>query len=431
MRLFSILFLLCFIGYSQNGLLMPEHKKSYVISFQHLSNLIVLKIKLNDIPMNFILDSGVSTSVLFSLEAVDSVKLKNVETVSLKGLGQEEAVAAYLSKDNIIEIGKYKDENHPMYILLDDSINLSSKLGIPINGVIGYSFFQNYLVNINYVNHKIKLYNTNFFKEKRLKKYDKNALKFFADKPFLLTDLSINNQLKQGLMLLDTGNSDGFWHFDNTSINTENCINDYLGRGFSGDIYGSRCRFEQLQINDYFIKKPLVVKPDSLSLKNVILNKNRIGSLGGEYLKRFHVVFDYQNKQVYFKKNKNFKNKFDYNMSGITVIQNGKELLQTSVSGINNVLIAKDYNVAKAAAAFDFKYVPVFEILHVSEDSEAFKKGIRPNDKLISINGIKVYNLTIQKINDLLKTGDGKKLTLEVISNKRVLNTKIILKKII
>ena len=48
-------------------------------------------------------------------------------------------------------------------------------------------------------------------------------------------------------------------------------------------------------------------------------NKNlgdRNGSVGGEVLKRFNMVFDYPNNKLHLK-NANFKNPFQYNLAGI------------------------------------------------------------------------------------------------------------------
>ena len=58
---------------------------------------------------------------------------------------------------------------------------------------------------------------------------------------------------------------------------------------------------------------------------------DRIGSVGGEILKRFTVVFDYQNEQMYLKKNKDFNAPFNYNKSGIKIQHNGLQWVQETV----------------------------------------------------------------------------------------------------
>jgi hypothetical protein len=40
--------------------------------------------------------------------------------------------------------------NHLLYIIVDQNFNISSHVGIPVNGIIGSSVFNNNLFEINY-----------------------------------------------------------------------------------------------------------------------------------------------------------------------------------------------------------------------------------------------------------------------------------------
>jgi uncharacterized protein YqiB (DUF1249 family) len=44
--------------------------------------------------------------------------------------------------------------------------------------------------------------------------------------------------------------------------------------------------------------------PDEFSIQHVNLVEDRKGSVGGEIMRRFTVVFDYPNQKLYLKKNK-------------------------------------------------------------------------------------------------------------------------------
>ena len=49
-------------------------------------------------------------------------------------------------------------------------------------------------------------------------------------------------------------------------------------------------------MNVFEFKNPIVAFPDSSSIKNVKMVSGRLGSVGGEILRRFILVFDYQNQ---------------------------------------------------------------------------------------------------------------------------------------
>lgn len=53
---------------------------------------------------------------------------------------------------------------------------------------------------------------------------------------------------------------------------------------------------------DFEFKNPIVSFPDSSSIKNVKMVVDRIGSVGGEVLKRFTIILDYADRKMYLKK---------------------------------------------------------------------------------------------------------------------------------
>lgn len=57
--------------------------------------------------------------------------------------------------------------------------------------------------------------------------------------------------------------------------------------------------------------------PDMETFNSIKRLGNRNGSVGGEILKRFNIVFDFRNKIMTIRKNGNFNIYFKYNLSGI------------------------------------------------------------------------------------------------------------------
>ena len=83
--LISILFLgVPFVSLAQSEFKFNKGFKKQTVSFKLLSNLIVFPMEVNGKELNFILDSGVGRTILFNLNARDSVQLKNTKTIKLQ-----------------------------------------------------------------------------------------------------------------------------------------------------------------------------------------------------------------------------------------------------------------------------------------------------------------------------------------------------------
>ena len=89
-------------SFSQEGFQLETDKKKVTIPFQLINNLIFIPINVNGVELNFLLDTGVEETILLSLEDKESLELKNVEKIKLRGLGSEEAIEGLKSKNNTL-----------------------------------------------------------------------------------------------------------------------------------------------------------------------------------------------------------------------------------------------------------------------------------------------------------------------------------------
>ena len=133
--------------FAQRGFQFEKDRNKISVPLQLINNLVFVPIKVNGVELNFLLDTGVAETILFSLEDKKEVRFFNAEKVLLRGLGSQEAVEGLKSTNNILEFNSMKYSNHMLYIILDPEFNLSSHVGIPVNGIIGYHFFRNNLLN--------------------------------------------------------------------------------------------------------------------------------------------------------------------------------------------------------------------------------------------------------------------------------------------
>jgi hypothetical protein len=434
MKKYIVLFLalfLCFSLKAQGDFAIQNKSKKVTIPFKMINNLIFIPIKVNGIELNFLLDSGVEETILFSMEERKEVSFNNVVKVKLRGLGSEEEVEGLKSTSNVLETHGLKSNNHLVYIILDQNFNLSSQIGIPVNGIIGYKFFKNNLVEINYQKKKVIVHlNTEEIRKKITKKFQSIPITIERSKPYINTTAIVDTVSLPAKLLIDIGNSDAFWIFKNDKIKLpDKNFPDFLGKGFSGDIEGHRAKIEKISIENFHFKKPIVSFPDSASVRNVKMVPGRIGSVGGEVLKRFTVILDYADEKLYLKKNSKFSDPFTYNKSGITVQHNGLQWVQETVH-LETVQVKTSLDEAGYSPSnkdnFKYKFMlkPIYEIVNIRKFSAAEKCGLKKGDIIVSINGIRPYKYSLEQINHLLKSGDDIWINMEVERNSLLLKFK-------
>jgi len=420
---------------AQNAFHIETEKDKIVIPFKLINNLIFIPIKVNGIELNFLLDTGVEETILLSLEEKTEVRFFNVAKVKFKGLGSNEAIEGLKSSGNVLDLNGFVDKNHELYIVLDENFNFSAHIGIPVNGIIGYHFFKNHLVEINYDKKKIIVYrNTDQIVKKINKKYDEIPMTIEKNKPYIQSDIILNQAEIPAKLLVDIGNSDAIWLFEDKSKNIQvpaKNFTDYLGKGFSGEIHGKRSRIMTAKLGNYQFKNPIVAFPDSVSIRSVNMVKDRAGSIGGEMTRRFTMIFDYPGKKIFLKKSKYYNEAFHYNMSGIELQNEGLQWVQETVA-LQTQKINSGNTFDSSGNKNDFKYKfslkPVYIISSIRENSAAEVCGLKKGDTISKINGTLAYHFSLSEINELLKSEEGKWVNLLVIRNGTEMKFKFQLK---
>lgn len=435
--LFSLIFSIVVVA--QEGFKFePADRKKITIPFRLINNLIIIPVSVNGAKLNFLLDTGVDETILFSLDDKDEVSLFNVEKIKLKGLGSNEAIEGLKSSHNKVSFPGFTDSNHDIYIVLDQNFNFSSSIGIPVNGIIGYQFFKDNIVEVNYDRRKIIIYNDNKKNRKAISgRFAAFDISIEDNKPYTPAEVTITENAFPAKLLIDTGNTDAIWLFSEQSdlirVPDKN-FEDFLGRGLSGDIEGRRARISKCIFNQYEFDKTLVAFPDPSSMKHISMVENRLGSVGGEILKRFDIVFDYKNSKIFLRKGSSFDLPFNYNMSGLEIHHEGMTWIKEEVQlhPVQKVAVY-EANSEKTDDGFTYKFElkPVFAISNVRKDSPADLCGLKKGDVLVSVNGRPCYRLSLQDINAILKSEEGKLIELEIERNSVIMKFSFRLKSII
>lgn len=441
LKLFCVsILLLVQVALGQEGFQFETKKNKISIPFKFINNLIIINIKVNDVPLNFLLDTGVEQSILFSLDETDQISFAQMESVKIKGFGKKEAFDGYKSTLNEIKIKDFVDKNHTLYLVLDQNINISSDVGVPVNGIIGYHFFKNNLVKIDFENNRIIIYKNSEVQLATVEKsFSKVPLQFHNGKPYLNSSIKFENVTDEftAKLLIDTGNTDAVWLFKekNNQIKIpQTNVEDYLGRGFSGDVFGFRGRVPEFSINEFSISQPIIAFPNANETTEIDAVENRSGSIGSEIIKRFTVYFHYKSQLMYLKKNHNFNNEFNFNMSGIDLHHQGLQWVKESYDerpAISNVQLSGHGDVLANSLKYKFELKPIYVITNIRKNSPADLAGLKKDDIIVKINKKVGYNYSLEDINHLLKSQEGKTIEFTIDRNGKIITTKFQLKKVL
>jgi len=424
--IFSVILLFVWTkAFSQGSFKFANASERQSISFKLLNNLIVFPIEVNGRPLNFILDSGVGATLLFNLNSKDSVLLHNMAKIKLQGLGSEESVEAILSKGNLFTFGNIRGFNQSLYLIMDDSFDLSSRLGITVHGIIGYEILKDFVVDINYGTKRINFYNPDNYRHKVCKKCETYDLELFKLKPYVNVGVKIDSGSTEIIpvkLLIDSGGSDALWLFENSHPNIlapKKYFNDFLGEGLSGSVHGKRTFINSLVIGKFEFKNPTVSFPDESSIYYARQFEERNGSLGATVLKRFNVIFDYKNKKITLKKGSYFKEPFRYNMSGIELVYNGKQLIREQNFTSSRLTDGKTNDKNTVILDYNYKYTfkPSYKIHHLRADSPAYNAGLLEGDIVIKINGKFTHEMELDEIIEKFYQKENTKISLVVERN--------------
>ncbi|WP_408049295.1 retropepsin-like aspartic protease [Tenacibaculum halocynthiae] len=419
------LLILCTINIqSQSKFQFLKGSKKQVVKFELFNNLIVFPLEVNGVKLSFILDTGVNKTILFNLNKTDSLTLNNTKKVFIRGLGVGDPVEAILSRNNNFRVNNILGTSQDIYVVVDDTFKLSSKMGVTIHGVIGYDLLKDVIVKINYSSKKLYFYKPEKYKEPKCRSCEKLDLEFYRNKPYINVSIKIDSAGNNipVKMLIDSGGSDALWLFEGSKEEIkvpEKFFVDILGEGLSGTIYGKRSRVPKLEIGKYVIEEPTVSFLDSVASTNARNFKKRDGSIGGNILKRFKVWIDYPNKKIILKKSSSLKKGFYYNMSGLQIIYNGEELVKVKQKERLNTpqSIEKkgfENKVISLVTSYRYRFKSSYKIDKVVKGSPAEKVGLIEGDVIKRLNGKAAYEYSFNDIANLFRTKPNRKIKITV-----------------
>ncbi len=366
------------------------------IGFELVHNLIIIKLQIGESDsLNFIVDTGVKTPILFGLPAGSELSFDYTKKYKVEGLGLNEPIDAYYTPKNKLIVADFISLDQDLLVLPADVLELSSFLGLEIHGLIGSDLFENFTISCNYIKKTLTLSPKSIRKKIPLG-YQAFDLEIVGRRAFLYAHIEdFDARGHNCKLLVDMGASLSisiFYHSLEQFKMPPNAFESFLGRGLQGEIYGLIGRLNHFKLGKFGFQKPISFFPHQQYVSH-LTQSGRNGSIGADFFVRFHWIMDYANSKLYIKSNKLISKDFGYNITGIEVISPIGEL-------------------------------PLYQIVHLRPNSQAQQAGLLVGDQIRFVNGFNVTQMERNEVILYLQGHLSKKLRLIVLRGTKFIKVK-------
>jgi hypothetical protein len=347
---------------AQEEFIEPPSRMLIRIPFLQLTGgIVIIQARLGNIPdtLNFVLDTGSSG---ISLDSTTAAQLKLHPTPTnrtIRGIGGIRNVP-FLFNQKLHFPGLTVDS---LDFHVNDYSILTAVYGERIDGIIGYSLINRYILKINYDSLTIDLCSKGTLRYPRGGYMLKPTIGTLPAQSVRVRDEAVVN----GKFLYDMGAGVCFM-FSKDFINDSQLLkkNRKLwikeGEGVGGKIDMQATVIKEVKLGPYrFRSVPVHIFED---VYNVTSYPYLGGLIGNDILRRFNVIINYDKRDIYITPNSHFNDPFDYSYPGIELYM------------IEGQIVIGD----------------------VAKDSPAEKAGIQEGDQVISINKNFSQNLNAYKI---------------------------------
>ena len=356
------------------------------IPVQVQRNLLVVSAHINGRgPFNFLLDTGVSTSILTSTTLADSLGLCHGEQLRIVGAGGgDTGLLAYQTDGVRISMPGVVAPSMSWVVLADNLLDLSGFVGTRIHGIIGSELFRSFVVTLAVEEERIELARPAAYRAPRGRRWASLPLSLERNKAYLTAPVQLNDTLTLPLKLvLDTGASHALsleLDSDPRLVGPTQRLPTDLGRGLSGIVRGYLGRVPKLRLGRYELRSVLTSYPDAGDVHHRI-DVPRNGNIGYELLKRFTTVIDYPHRRLLLRPNNRFRDAFEHDMCGIDLLATGTNYRR-------------------------------YLVLRVTPDTPAALAGLQVDDELISINMLPASAYSLTELSRLMHSQNGRTLFL-------------------
>lgn len=403
--LFIFIFPICKISAQLVSVLdFPKGKQTVEIPFELKNNFIIVNISFNRfIPLQFIYDTGAEHTILMQKEFALLLGISFERQIKILGSDLSRELIAHIARRIPFKLGDisfFRD----ILVFEEDYFEFEKYAGIKINGILGADVFYGYIVTIDYENQVLTITKPEGFRPPKGKNWQELPFELIKNRPYLYAKISMPQDTAISLKLLvDTGASLGLLlhlQMDKRFEIPEKVVKSKLGSGLGGIIEGVVGRLRHFEMGSARLENVITNFQDLPPDLDTLQLNGRKGLLGNDILSRFKVIMDFRNVKMYIKKNRYFKNDFQYDKSGLIIIAGG-ENAQT------------------------------FTILDVLPNSPAADAGLLRGDEILSVNGRGTGWFTLLSLARKFQGKENKQIKLKIKRNELILRKEFRLKTLI
>jgi hypothetical protein len=374
------------------------------IPFEYSNNLIIVNVTFeHTFPLKFIFDTGAENTILTNRSITDILGINYERKFKVLGSDLQTELTAYLIRGIHLKIEDMVTPNQTMLVLEEDYFNFEELLGIQIHGILGANLFRGLVVRIDFERKVITLSKAGILK---MPKSNHQVLPIVVEKnkPYLNTTIrTLSDTIVNVKLLIDTGamlalllNTDSHPGLKPP----ENAISGNIGTGLGGILKGHVGRVSELSLGELQCNEVITNFQDLTEGMDTTMMKDRNGIIGNGVLSRFDVTIDYPGQKMYLLPNKSYKQEFKFDKSGL-------------------IVIASDLRLSK------------FIVHSVLPNTPAYQAGLLPGDEIRRLNFASTGILSLERINQIFRKDEGKKIKLVVKRGKQRLKFTFRLKKFI
>jgi hypothetical protein len=356
---------------------------------QLTGGIVLLQGRLDPFPdtLNFILDTGSggisldsATTAYFGLKPEPSNR-------TIRGIAGMRTVS-FVNNRRLVLPGLTIDS---LNFHVNDYSILTSVYGEKIDGIIGYSVLNRFIIKIDYDSSQIEFWTKGSLKYPRGGFLLRPVINTLPVQSLRIKDgKTINSRflydMGAGLNMMLTSD----FVKDSNLLNKKRKLFTKEAEGLGGKVDMSLTVIKEVKIGPYkFRKVPIYIFEDKY---NITSYPYLAGILGNDLLRRFNVILNYDRRDIYLTPNSHFNEPFDYSYSGIELYyENGQIILGD-----------------------------------VAKDSPAEAVGLKEGDVVIAIDrnfnqNLNQYKIALQTAGDrikviVLRSGELKEFTIKVKS---------------
>lgn len=404
---FLLLFWLSFTRAQQQLFTFENASGEVEFPFEYTNNFIIISVLFNNVfPLKFIFDTGAENTIITKREITDLLNVDYRRPITILGSDLKTELKAYIATGISLQLGgELYASQQSLLVLEEDYFRFEQYAGINVQGILGADFLRRFVVHIDYRRKRIRLEDPREFKPPR-RRYTKLPVEFFRHKPYLTLPVGLTRQQSPNMkLLMDTGASLTLLVHTNTDTTfqlPDHVIRTNLGVGLGGFLEGYVGRVATVDIGAHQLTNVITNFQDLTEIYegDVTFLNERNGIIGNEALERFNFIIDYIREEIYLRPNRNFRQKFNYDRSGLSIIASG--------------------------AAFNS-----YTVMNVIAGSPADEAGIIKGDQIRVVNGIPAGLMSLQGILRTFQKRVGKRIRLVIKRGEERFPVKFRLREII